>query len=81
MSTEDKKKRKEKKHCARKKSLMLAFGLTTLSTRVISALSLAAIALSLCFIKNEAKLFNNCVEEIKQNGQSDSAAVRFCNGG
>ena len=80
MSKEDKKK-KGKNACNSKKGVMLAFGLTTLGTRVISALSLAAIALSFCYIKKEAKSFNECVEEIRESGQTSSEAVRFCNGG
>ena len=81
MSKEDKKDKKNKKPCNSKKGVMLAFGLTTLGARVISALSLAVIAFSFCSIKKEAKVFNNCVEEIREKGQSSSEAVRFCNGG
>ncbi len=78
MSKESK---KEKKNCGSNKAVMLAFGLTTLGTRILSAVSLAAIAFSFCYIKQEAKLFNQCVEQIKESGQSASDAVRFCNGG
>ena len=59
---------------------MLAFGLTTLGARVVSALSLVAIALSFCSIKKEAQVFNDCVEEVQDSGQSVSLAVSFCNG-
>ena len=81
MSKNNKKVKKDKKSCGGKRSLMLAFGLSTLGTRVISAISLAAIALSLCYIKKEAKVFNECVEEIRESGKRASDAVRFCNGG
>ncbi len=81
MSKDSKKQKKYKKDCSRKRGLMLAFGLTTLGTKVISALSLAAIALSFCYIKNEAKVFKECVEEIEESGRNTSDAVRFCNGG
>ena len=79
MSKQDK---KSKKACRGKKSvLMLAFGVTTLGARVLSAVSLAAIAISLCSVKKEAKVFNDCVEDVRSSGQSVSGAVSFCNGG
>ncbi|ABX09400.1 hypothetical protein [Prochlorococcus marinus] len=71
----------EKKHCGSKKGAMLAYGFIQLGTGVISALSLSAIALSFCAIKQESKVFNECVKEFKGSGKSTSAAVRFCNGG
>ena len=70
-----------KKKCGGKKGLMLAFGMTTLGTRVISALSLAAIALSFCSIKKESKVFTECVQEVRESGKSGADSVRFCNGG
>ncbi len=73
--------KKGKKNCGTKKSVMLAFGLTTLGTRVISAFSLAAIAFGFCSIQKEARVFNDCVEEIRESGKNASDAVRFCNGG
>ena len=81
MSKEGKKDKKDKKNCASKRGLMLVFGLTTLGSRVISAVSLAAIALGFCHMKNESRLFTQCVEEIRDSGQSASDAVSFCNGG
>ena len=81
MSKEDKKAKKGNKNCGGKKAVMLAFGLTTLGTRVISAVSLTAIALGFCSITKEAKVFNECVEEIRDRGQTASDAVRFCKGG
>ena len=71
----------EKKHCGSKKGAMLAYGVIQLGTGVISAFSLAAIALSFCSIKQESKFFTNCVEDVRESGKSTSAAVRFCNGG
>ncbi len=74
-------KKSTEKNCGSKKSAMLAYGVIQLGSSVISALSLAAIALSLCSMKQETKLFNNCVEEARENGRSNSSAVHFCNGG
>ena len=71
----------EKKHCGSKKGAMLAYGVIQLGTGVVSALSLAAIALSFCSVKQEAKVFTDCVEEVRESRRSSSAAVRFCNGG
>tara|TARA_B100000700_G_C14836571_1_gene757117 strand:- start:650 stop:886 length:237 start_codon:yes stop_codon:yes gene_type:complete len=71
----------DKKQCGSKKRAMLVYGFIQLGTGIISALSLAAIAISFCSVKKEAKFFSECVEEVRQNGQSSSAAVRFCNGG
>ena len=70
-----------KKHCGSKKVVMLAYGVIQVGTAVVSAASLAAIALSFCSVKHEAKAFTDCVEEVRQSGKSASAAVRFCNGG
>ncbi len=78
MSKENK---KNKKNCSGKRAVMLAFGFTTLGSRIVSAVSLGVIALSFCSIKKEAKVFNECVEEVRANKQSASDAVRFCNGG
>ena len=43
------------KSCGGKKNAMLAYGIVQISATVISALSLAAIALGLCSIKQESK--------------------------
>ena len=77
--TEDK--NKDTKKCGGKGKAMFAYGLLQLGSSLVSALALAAIALSLCSIKKEAKLFNDCVEEVEAKGKSSSNAVRFCNGG
>ena len=70
-----------KKKCSGKGKAMFAYGIIQLSSSVISALALATIAFSFCSIKKEARIFNECVEEVQANGKSASNAVRFCNGG
>ena len=65
----------------RKNKAMFAYGIIQLSSSFISALALATIAFSFCSIKKEARIFNECVEEVQANGKSASNAVRFCNGG
>ena len=71
----------DKKKCGGKGKAMFAYGIIQLGSNVVSAVALAAIALSLCSVKQESKVFNECVEEIQVNGKSSSEAVRFCNGG
>ena len=70
-----------KKECGGKKKAMLAYGLIQISATVVSAISLAAIALGLCSIKQESKAFNGCVDEVIAKGKTKAAAVRYCNGG
>ncbi|WP_269611888.1 hypothetical protein [Prochlorococcus marinus] len=77
--TEENKMHKNK--CGGKNKAMLAYGMIQLGSSVISAIALAAIALSFCSLKQESNIFNECVEEVKASGQSSSNAVRFCNGG
>lgn len=60
---------------------MLAYGLVQISATVVSAMSLAAIAVGLCSVKQESKAFNGCVEEVIAEGRTNAQAVRFCNGG
>ena len=72
---------KDKKMCGGKGKVMFAYGLIQLGSSVVSAIALGAIALSLCSLKKEAKLYNDCVEEVQESGKSSSSAVRFCNGG
>ena len=67
--------------CGGKKRAMLAYGVIQISATVVSALSLAAIAIGLCAVKQESKLFNGCVEAVVAEGSSQSEAVRYCNGG
>ena len=71
----------DKKKCGGKGKAMFAYGLIQLGSSVVSAVALAAIAISLCSVKQNSKVFNECVEEIQANGKSTSDAVRFCNGG
>ena len=71
----------DKKKCGGKGKAMFAYGIIQLGSSVVSAVALAAIALSFCSLKQESKLFNECVEEIQSTGKSSSDAVRFCNGG
>ena len=71
----------DKKKCGGKGKVMFAYGIVQLSSNVVSAVALAAIALSFCSLKQESKVFNECVEEIQASGKSSSDAVRFCNGG
>ena len=74
-------KNKGNKHCGGKGKVMFAYGIIQLGSNVISAVALVAIALSLCSLNKEAKVFNECVEEVQANGKSSSSAVRLCNGG
>ena len=71
----------DKKKCSGKGKAMFAYGIIQLGSNVVSAVALAAIALSFCSLKQESKVFNECVEEIQATGKSSSNAVRFCNGG
>jgi len=71
----------DKKKCGGKGKAMFAYGLIQLGSSVVSAVALAAIAFSLCSVKQESKMFNKCVEEIQATGKISSYAVRFCNGG
>ena len=70
-----------KKKCSGKGKTMLAYGIIQLGSNVVSAVALTAIALSLCSVKQESKLFNKCVDEVEAIGKSSSEAVRLCNGG
>tara|TARA_B100000214_G_scaffold330605_1_gene271114 strand:- start:759 stop:998 length:240 start_codon:yes stop_codon:yes gene_type:complete len=78
MTTENK---SDKKNCSSKSKAMFAYGIIQLGSNVVSAVALAAIAFSLCSVKQESKVFNECVRDIQLNGISSSDAVRFCNGG
>ena len=72
---------KAQKKCGGNGKAMLAYGIIQLGSSVVSAIALAAIALSFCSLKKEAKLYNDCVEEVQASGKSSSSAVRFCKGG
>ena len=67
-------------NCGSKKKAMLAYGLVQISATVVSAVSLAAIALSLCPLKQQSTAFNGCVTEMIAQGESNAQAVRHCNG-
>ncbi len=71
----------EKKSCSGKGKAMFIYGFLQLGSSLISAISLALIALSLCNLKSESKNFNNCVEEKIEQSISISDAVNYCNGG
>ena len=71
----------EKKKCSGKGKVMFAYGFIQLGSNIVSAIALTAIALSLCSVTKESKVFNECVEEVQASGKSSSNAVRFCNGG
>jgi len=70
-----------KTKCSGKGKAMFAYGVIQLGTKVLSAAALATIALSLCSVKQESKVFNECIEEVQATGKSTANAVRFCNGG
>ena len=67
--------------CGGKKRAMFAYGLVQISATVLSAVSLAAIAVGLCAVKQESLLFTGCVETVVAEGRSQAEAVRYCNGG
>ena len=69
------------KQCGGTKRAMLAYGGIQITATAVSAISLAAIALSLRAMKQENKAFNGYMEEVMTEGNSNSQAVRFCNGG
>ena len=71
----------DKKKCGRKGKAMFAYGIIQLGSSFVSAIALAAIAISFCSIKQESRMFNECVDEVQSTGKSTSDAVRFCNGG
>ena len=72
---------KASKKCSGKSKMMFTYGFVQLASSFVSAVALAAIAFSLCSVKQESKVFIKSVREIQANGQSSSDAVRFCNGG
>ncbi len=71
----------DKKKCGGKSKAMFAYGIIQLGSSVVSAVALAAIAFGFCSVKQESKVFNECVEEVEASGKTSSDAVRFCNGG
>ena len=73
--------KKDFKKSGGKKKFMFAYGLIQLGSSFISALALVAIAFGFCSVKKEADIFNNCVTEIVDDGNTNAEAVRYCNGG
>ena len=74
--------KKDSKNFGGNSKAMLAYGVIQLGSTVVSAVALAAIAFGFCSIKNEAKFYNECVEErVDKMGDMHSEAVRYCNGG
>ena len=71
----------DKKKCGGKGKAMFAYGLIQLGSNVVSAVALALIAFNLCSLKQQSKVFNECVDEVKVTGKNTSSAVSFCNGG
>ena len=69
------------KSCGGKKRAMLAYGVIQITATVVSAMSLAAIAIGLCAVKQDSKLFSGCVATVMAEGRSQAEAVRYCNGG
>ncbi|WP_269623990.1 hypothetical protein [Prochlorococcus marinus] len=70
-----------KKNCGGKGKAMFAYGIIQLGSSVVSAVALAVIAVGFCSVKQESKVFNECVAEVQATGKSTSNSVRFCNGG
>ena len=73
--------KKDLKNCSGKKNFMFTYGFIQLGSRLVSAIALAIIAFGFCTLKKESKLFNKCVTEIIELGDSNAEAVRYCNGG
>ena len=79
--TEENTTKKTSNKCGGKNKAMLAYGVIQISATVVSAISLAAIALGFYSVEQESKAFNGCVQEVIAEGKTNAAAVRFCNGG
>ncbi len=75
------KNKKSKKCSTSRRILWYAFGAAGLGARGLAALALLAIAIKVYPLKNQAKLFNACVQETRSNGRTVSASVNYCNGG
>ena len=67
--------------CGGKRRAMLAYGLVQISATLVSAVVLAAIAVGLCAVKQESRLFNGCVGTVVAEGRTQAEVVRYCNGG
>ena len=75
---------KKSKKCSSDKSkrmLWFAFSAAGIVARGLAAFALVAISIKMHPLQYHSKLFNACVEEVKENSNSISDSVRFCNGG
>ncbi len=73
---------KKNKKCSFSKSLLwYVFGATTFFSRAFAAIALIILAIKAHPLKQEAKLFNSCVQESLDKGKTISKSVHFCNGG
>ena len=73
--------KKSKKCSTNRRLIWYAFTAMGLGARGLAAVALLAIAIKIYPLKYQAKFFNACVEETRNNGKSVSVAVNFCNGG
>ena len=73
--------KKEAKKCGGRKKFMFAYGFFQLGSSFVSAVALTAIAFGFCSLKKDSKIFNSCVSEIVENGNTTAEAVNYCNGG
>ena len=65
----------DKKKCGKKSQAMFAYGIIQLGSNVISAVALAAIALSFCSLKQESKVFNDCIEEVQAKADAQGKNI------
>ncbi len=75
------KKKKHEKCSENRKYLWFLFTGATLLSRAILATSLLVIAIKINPLKEQADIFNNCVDELSGKGESISKRVNYCNGG
>ena len=73
--------KKNKKTSCKKQLLWWAFSATSLGARCLTAISLLAIAIKIGPVQYQANVFQSCVQEMRENGKTNFAAVSFCNGG
>lgn len=73
-------KTKKTKNCTNKKILWYVLSVVGVSSRLLGALGILAIAIKIYPLKYQAKYFNECVEETRSSGKSIATSVNFCNG-
>ena len=73
--------KKESKKCGGKKKFMFLYGFIQLGSSFVSAVALTAIAFGFCSLKKDSKIFNSCVSEIIETGNTTAEAVNYCTGG